>query len=215
MAHPQPRVRLTISLARDIAEQVDDLVDGVRIRNRSHAVESLLLESLHLAQVRQAVIMAGGDDVAKRLPAIQAMLKTLKVQGIYDIYLAVGYLADVVKETFQHGEQLGLRIQYLESNLGTGGVLREHRGKFKGNFLVINIERPIEIDIKQLLTFHREHQPLVTIATPSLKDLHGVYVFEPKALSFIPDGFVMLEETVFHELTKAGKLLPYPIVTER
>jgi len=37
---------------------------------------------------------------------------------------------------------------------------------------------------------------------------------EPKLFSFIPPGFCMLEETVFHEMTKQGKLLPYPILKD-
>ena len=69
-------------------------------------------------------------------------------------------------------------------------------------------------DIKNLLKFHREHAPLVTIATQSLRELSGVYVMEPKVFSYIPSGFCMLEESVFHEMTKQGKLLPYPILTE-
>lgn len=212
---PAPRIRITVSLNKELADQVDELIDGVRIRNRSHAVESLIKESLGQARVRHAVILAGGDDVRNRLPAIRHFLSTLSEYDVTEIFVAVGYLGETVKEALGDGTDFGVRLTYLDSDRGTGGVLRQYRTRFKSTFLVANLHRPVDVDVRQLLRFHREHQPAVTIATPSLTELHGVYVFEPKALAAIPDGFAMLEETVFHELTKAGKLLPYPIVTER
>lgn len=212
---PNPsRVRVTISLAKDIADQIDELVDGVRIRNRSHAVETLVTESLNFAQVRQAVIMAGGGQAQKRIPAIQHILKTLQNNGIFDVIMATGFLGETIKKEFGTGEQYGLRIQYAQSELGTGGALVQLKHKLRQTFLVINIDKPVEVNLKNLLRFHREHRPFATIATTSLRDLSGIYVFEPKVLSFIPDGFCMLEDNVFHDLTKQGKLLPYPILSE-
>ena len=208
------RVRLTISLAKDIADQIDELVDGVKIRNRSHAVETLVTESLNVAQIRQAVVLAGGDHIHKKIPALKAALKTLQSNGIFDITMAVGFLGDQIKQEFGTGEQYGVRLQYHQSELGTGGALLQLKNRLKHTFLVVNVDRPVSVSIKNLLRFHREHQPLATIATASLRDLQGIYVFEPKIFNYISDGFCMLEDTVFHELTKEGKLLPYPILTE-
>ena len=209
-----PRVRLTLSLNKELADQIDQMVDGTKIRNRSHAVELLLGESLQIAQVKEAVILAGGDQAQRRIPAIIAMLKTLRQEGIFSVTMAVGYLGETIRTELRTGEAYGVKIQYIQSELGTGGALAQLRGKFKQSFLVVNIERPVQIDIKNLVHFHREHQPVVTLATKSLLDLSGVYLMEPEVFQYIPEGFCMLEETVFHELTKQGKLLPYPIVTE-
>jgi len=214
MSPTPPRVRFTISLAKDVANRIDELVDGVKIRNRSHAIETLVVESLNMAHIHQAVIMAGGEHVTKRMPALREALKTLQTYGIFDVIMAVGYLGEQVRKEFGNGEQFGMRITYLHSELGTGGALLQIKHKLKQAFLVINIERPVSVNLKNLLKFHREHQPFATIATTSLRDLSGIYVFEPKVLNYIPEGFCMLEDTVFHELTKQGKLLPYPILTE-
>ncbi|MBU6388928.1 ribbon-helix-helix protein, CopG family [Patescibacteria group bacterium] len=208
------RVRVTISLSRATAEQIDELVDGVRIRNRSHAIESLVNETLELIQVKQAVILAGGQQAVKRIPAISRSLALLKQYGIFDIIIAVGYLGERIKKEIGTGEEQGLTIQYSESELGTGGALLQLKNKLKQTFLVFNIDHPVDIDLKNLLKFHREHQPIVTLATRSLRELSGIYVVEPKVFSFIPSGFCMLEETVFHELTSQGKLLSYPILTD-
>lgn len=212
--HVSDRVRITISLSRDIAERIDDLVDGVRIRNRSHAIESLVTDSLDLAHISYAVIMAGGENVKRRLPAIKRMLGTLTHFGIFEAIIAVGYLGDDVKKEIGDGSSYGVRVSYIESDLGTGGVLTQIKSKLKATFLVINIMEPVDIDLKNLIKFHREHSPLATIATKSLRELTGVYIMEPKVFTFIPNGFCMLEDTVFHDMTKQGKLLPYPILTE-
>ena len=209
---PVERVRLTISLAGDIAREVDNLVDGVRIRNRSHAVESLIIESLHLAQIRQAVVLAGGDHANKRLPAIKEMLRKLQAGGIFEAWIAVGYMGDMVKTELGEGEAYGMRFHYVESELGTGGALLQMKGRLKQTFIVVNVSKPLEVDINNLLRFHREHRPFVTIATPSIRDLSGIYVMEPKALATIPSGFCMLEDTVLPELSEQGKLLSFPIL---
>lgn len=212
---PSPtRVRVTISLSKDVADQVDQLIDGVKVRNRSHAIEALLSDSLSMSQVRQAVILAGGENAGRKIPAIIAMLKTLRSEGIFDVTIAVGYLGDTIKSELRNGEKYGVKLNYIQSELGTGGAIRQLKNQFKNTFLVINIERPVSLSVKNLVKFHREHQPTVTIATKSLRDLSGVYVMEPAVFNAIPDSFCMLEDTVFHELTKQGKLLPYPILTE-
>ncbi len=56
------RVRITISISQDVAKEVDNRIDGTHIRNRSHAIESLLSESLQLSSIKTAVILAGGKD---------------------------------------------------------------------------------------------------------------------------------------------------------
>ncbi|MEI6477954.1 MAG: sugar phosphate nucleotidyltransferase [bacterium] len=208
------RVRVTISLSKDIADQIDETIDGVRIRNRSHAIETLVTDSLDLVQVKQAVILAGGQQAPKRIPAISQMLSTLHHYSIFNVIIAVGYLGDKIRNEIGTGEKFGLQIEYSESELGTGGALLQLKSKLKRTFLVINVDQPVDVDLKSLLRFHREHQPTVTIATRSLRELSGVYVIEPKIFAAIPEGFCMLEETVFHDMTRQGKLLSYPILTD-
>jgi NDP-sugar pyrophosphorylase family protein len=208
------RVRVTISLSKELAIKIDEIIDGVKIRNRSHAIETLVTDSLELVPVKQAIILAGGSQALARVPAIKKMLGTLLQYGIFDITIAVGYLGEEITGAIGLGAERGLRIQYFESDFGTGGALLQLKNKIKRTFLVINIEQPVEINLKMLFKFHRDHQPTVTIATRSLRELSGVYVMETKIFSAIPPGFCMLEETVFDDLTRQGKLLSYPILTE-
>lgn len=208
------RVRVTISLSKELADQIDEIIDGVKVRNRSHAIETLVTDSLDLIQVKQAIILAGGEKALDRLPAIKKILKTLSSHGIFHVMIAVGFLGDKIRKELGTGEEQGLTIQYFESELGTGGALLQLKPKLKRTFLVINIDKPVEVDLKNLLKFHRDHQPIVTIATRSLRELTGIYVMEPKVFTLIPQGFCMLEDTTFHELTRQGKLLSYPILSD-
>jgi NDP-sugar pyrophosphorylase family protein len=208
---PGERVRVTISLDRELADQIDELVDGIRIRNRSHAIETLVTDSLELAQIRLAVIMAGGEGALERLPAIEDMLTTLGQQGISDIIVAVGYLGEEMRQELGNGERFGLNIQYTKSDLGTGGALLQLKNRLKKTFLVVNVDRPIKIDLKSLARFHQLHRPWITAATPSLRDFTGIYLIEPRVISHIPAGFCMLEDTVFEDVARQGKLLSYPL----
>lgn len=52
--------RLTITLPEEVLSRVDAFVDGNKIRNRSHAIETLILRSL-TPTITRAVILAGGE----------------------------------------------------------------------------------------------------------------------------------------------------------
>ena len=55
------RVRLTITLRRDLIKSVDQVIDGIGIRNRSHAIEYLLSKATG-PKVGRVFILAGGFD---------------------------------------------------------------------------------------------------------------------------------------------------------
>ena len=102
----------------------------------------------------QAVILAGGlgtrlwpvtETIPKpmvpvaNVPYLEHQLRLLTEQKIRDVVLLTGYLGEQIEAYFGDGRRLGLRISYSRepSPLGTGGALREARGKLAGEFLVI------------------------------------------------------------------------------
>lgn len=206
------RVRITISISPELAQAIDQQVDGLHIRNRSHAIESLISESLNLSAIKTAVIMAGGSDALKRVPAIKRSLQDLYQFGITKIYIAVGYLGDKIEQELADTVQSSSLVTYHQSSNGTGGALHELRKELSRPFFVVNVKEAVSVDLANLIRFHREHQPLATIATRNLRELDGIYLFEPEALSYIPKGFSTLEEDVFTKLSQDGKLLSYPVL---
>lgn len=206
------RTRLTISIGTDVLTAVDQLIDGVHIRNRSHAIESLLAEGLNIISLKTAVIMAGGKNAIKRIPAIKKSLELLKQNGIFDLKIAVGYLGDQIKDKINPDSKASLKIEYIEGGQGTGGALLTLKNKIKSDFLVVNLENPASCDLKNLIQFHRKQKPVITAATKDLNDYYGIYVLDPQIFNYLPKGFSMLENEVFAKLMKEGKLLFYPIL---
>ncbi len=206
------RVRITISISPELAQAIDERVDGLHIRNRSHAIESLISDSLHVSAIKTAVVLAGGKDALKRVPAIKQAISDLYQFGVTKIIVAVGYLGPKIEEALSELEREKSIISYHQSSNGTGGALYELRKELTKPFFVVNIKDALSVDYGNLIRFHREHAPLATIATRSLRDLDGIYLLEPDALTHIPKGFSSLEDEVFVALSQAGKLLSYPVV---
>ena len=74
--HTMPKTKVALTLERRLLEQVDDLVERKRFRNRSQAVEAALADKLHrLARTRLA------REVAKLSPTEE---KRLADEGLAD-----------------------------------------------------------------------------------------------------------------------------------
>lgn len=206
------RERITISIHKDLLKQIDQFIDGTKIRNRSHAIESLASEALGLDQIKDAIIMAGGQDATKNISSIKDSLLRLKKLGLKEVIIAVGYLADKIKKDISNGEEFGLKIDYLEKGEGTGGALLPLKKALKNTFIVVNIDKKMEIDYRMLTDFHKSNSKTATIATDDIKKFNGIYILEPEIFNYIPKGFSMLEEDVFPKLHKDNGLTIFPVI---
>src|SRR3989339_1528176 len=105
------RKRLTITLRKDLIEILDAEIDGVRIRNRSHAIESMLAYKLNLP-VSKAVILAADQGITfrpftyempkamlpvKGRPLLEHIIARLRKYDIRDISISVGYLKEKIE----------------------------------------------------------------------------------------------------------------------
>lgn len=149
------------------------------------------------------------------MPILEVLLRQVKRAGVDEIILTVGHMAQLLHAFFQNGEHLGLPIRYSyeDQPLGTAGPLKKISG-LDEPFLVMNGDVLTTLDFADLVDFHRRSGALVTVAayTRSVKIdlgvLHldgdnrvtdyiekptynfdvsmGVYVFDPRALDYIP-----------------------------
>lgn len=179
--------RVTLTIESDILRQVDKTIDGYNIKNRSHAVELLLLRSLGTNKPKIALILAGGKgerfkpithEIPKPMiplngkPLIEHTMDLLKKYGIKDVIISLGYLGDKVKEYFGNGARFGLSITYIEekSPLGTAGPLRMAKPLIRSTFLVCNADELKEIDLVDMFIFHKENHAKATIALTTVKN---------------------------------------------
>lgn len=179
------RPRITITLNKNILQNLDKLIDGRRIRNRSHAIE-FVLSSFFRSSVKKAVILAGGQgtslrpytyEVPKSLlpikgkPILEYLIENLKRSNISDIIICVGYLGKKIVNYFGNGEKYGVKIIYSEEKeeLQTGGtLLKSKKYLSKETFLVIHGDIVANIDFEDILSFHEEQSALATIALTTI-----------------------------------------------
>lgn len=202
------RERLTITLRRDIIKQVDKSVDGVRIRNRSHAIEYFLAKGFG-PKVSQALILTGGKGIKMRpftyempktmipvhgRPILEHIVEHLREFNIRDIIISTDYLGEKIREYFGDGSKMGVRITYIENDkpTGTAPPLKLAKNFLAGNpFILWHGDVLADIDLMDLIDFHEEHKKLVTMALTSVIDpseygavrLHGnnIVDFKEKA----------------------------------
>ncbi|OQB05668.1 MAG: hypothetical protein BWY19_00874 [bacterium ADurb.Bin212] len=206
------RERISISIKSDLLKKIDSIVDGVTIRNRSHAIEALTSQSLGINNISDAIVMAGGETAAESISAIKKSIVGLKSLGIHEIIVALGYLGDKIKKNLGDGKELGVEISYLEGSEGSGGALYLLKNALKKSFVVVNVDDDQEIDYQALVDYHKKSHKIATVATNDIKTMRGVYILEPAVLSYLESGFSMLEEDIFPKLLKDNKVSVYPIL---
>ncbi|KKW35004.1 MAG: Nucleotidyl transferase, partial [Candidatus Uhrbacteria bacterium GW2011_GWC2_53_7] len=123
--------RVTITVKKDILRRVDSLVDGREIRNRSHAIETLIARSLSKTGLDTALVMAGGEgahlrpvtyEIPKSLipirgkPILEHQINLLKRYDVTNIILAVDYMNEKIRQHFGDGRKFGVDITYVVEN---------------------------------------------------------------------------------------------------
>jgi NDP-sugar pyrophosphorylase family protein len=101
-------------------------------------------------------------------PFLELLVRQLGGQGIRQLVMCTGYLAEQIEEVFGDGSSLGVTIEYSKEEvpLGTAGALKlaQHYVQHESEFLVLNGDSFVEIDCNELLGFHRKNGGLATMA---------------------------------------------------
>lgn len=135
----------------------------------------------------RAFILAGGlgtrlrskvSDTPKSMapiagrPFLEWQLMLLRVQGITDIVLCVGYLADKVIDYFGDGSKFGLNIDYSieEEPLGTSGAILNASKFIDGTFLLLNGDTFFDVDYRGLLDFHETKEAMLSLSLVMAED---------------------------------------------
>src|SRR6266571_4363262 len=79
-------------------------------------------------------------------PFLQLLLDRLRSQGVDDVILGTGYMAEKIERYFGSGNKFALRIRYSREDepLGTGGALKLAESLISDPVLVLNGDSYIE-----------------------------------------------------------------------
>jgi len=135
----------------------------------------------------KAVVMAGGEGTRLRpltsnqpkpmvsivgKPCMEHILELLREHGMTDVIVTVAFLPQAIRSYFGEGDTLGMSIGYSveESPLGTAGSVRLAAKQLDETFLVISGDALCDVDLSELVAFHKERGAAVTIGLKSVEN---------------------------------------------
>jgi dTDP-glucose pyrophosphorylase len=207
------------------------------------------VESFFFPTVKKhkVVLMAGGLGIRLRpltestpkpmirvgnKPIIETIIESFKQFGFIDFIISVNYRADVLQNYFGHGENHGVKIEFIHESeqMGTAGALNLMRDKLSEPFIVMNGDLLTTLNFENFLDFHLNSESIATMAVYQYnqqipygvvkqigdkmmsieeKPIHqhyinaGIYAFQPEILNFLPqEGFFDMV-TLFNQLIAA------------
>jgi mannose-1-phosphate guanylyltransferase len=115
-------------------------------------------------------------------PMIERVIGHLARHGIEEAVLSLGYRPDAFINAYPGGTIAGVRLTYAvePTPLDTAGAIRfaaDHAG-IDDTFVVVNGDVLTDLDISELLTFHRRHGSEATISLTPVED--------PSAFGVVP-----------------------------
>ena len=129
----------------------------------------------------KALILAGGEGTRLRpltcdrpkpmlevfgTPVLEHAIRLLKGCGVTEIGLALGYMPGKIRERFEDGGALGVKLSYFteKTPMGTAGAVRNAAGFLgDGDFLVMSGSLLTDVDLNALIRFHRERRALASV----------------------------------------------------
>ncbi|WP_103566161.1 sugar phosphate nucleotidyltransferase [Actinomadura rubteroloni] len=129
----------------------------------------------------KAVVMAGGEGTRLRpmtanqpkpllpllnRPIMEHVLRLLKRHGFDETVVTVQFLASLIRDYFGDGSELGMTLSYAteEVPLGTAGSVKNAEAALRDDrFVVISGDALTDLDLTDMVRFHRENGALVTI----------------------------------------------------
>ena len=111
-------------------------------------------------------------------PMMEFLVEHLKRFGVRQIMVNTSYMAPLIENHFGDGQRFGVQMAYsfegrehdgqlLDEPLGSAGAIRkihDHSGFFDETFLVLCGDAIIDLDLDELLRFHRSKKALATLA---------------------------------------------------
>ena len=201
----------------------------------------------------KAVILAGGygtriseETHLKPKPMVEIggkpilwhIMKIYSAYNINEFVICCGYKGDIIKEYFSGSDFSTWNIELIDTGIDTmtGGRLKRIQKYVDDTFCVTYGDGVSDVDINDLISFHKEKKSLATLTAihpPErfgvleleggyVREFHekhrgesswingGFFVFEPGVFDYLKDGdSTILERTPLETLAKEKKLTAF------
>ena len=197
----------------------------------------------------KAVILAGGygtriseesNIIPKPLiaiggkPILWHIMKIYSAYKIDDFVICLGYKGEKIKEYFEQFDSKLWNIQLIDTGLDTmtGGRLKRIQDKIDNTFCMTYGDGVSDINLDNLVTFHKEKRSLATLTAIHPPERFGVlnlsgdyvtefhekhtgesswinggfFVFEPEIFDYLQNDSTVLEKSPLETLAKEQKL---------
>ncbi len=114
------------------------------------------------------------------IPLLERNIDALKRCGVREVILSTGYKADCISQHFKERHIDGVKITYVceDTPLGTGGAIKNCQKYLNDTFLVFNSDILCNMDLKDLVAWHREKGADATIAVTRVQNPSSYGVIE-------------------------------------
>ncbi|MBN2323009.1 MAG: HAD-IIIA family hydrolase [Spirochaetes bacterium] len=196
--------------------------------------------------IKQAVILAGGKGTRLRpltyeipkpmipinsRPFLEYLLTLLKENGISEVIILLGYLAEKVVDYFGDGSNWGLSIKYAIGDISweTGTRISKARELLDNRFLLLYCDNYWPLNLEKLVQFHDsiDSPATVTVYTNKdgitrnnvLVDRHGLVIIYDRsrtyeALNGVDIGFFILEKRILAAVPEYNFSFEEVVVTD-
>jgi len=170
-------------------------------------------------------------------PILWHVMKIYSVHKITDFIICCGYRGNVIKEYFSKFNSSLWNIQLVDTgeDTMTGGRLKRIQDRIDDTFCVTYGDGLSDVDINNLISFHKEKKSLATLTAVHpierfgvlnlsedyVTEFHekfsgesswvngGFFVFEPEIFDYIQDDRTILEREPLETLAKQHKLTAF------
>lgn len=127
-------------------------------------------------------------------PFLELLLRGLRAEGIREVVLGTGYMAEQIEGYFHDGKDFDLSIRYSreEEPLGTGGALKLAEQRLSDPVVVLNGDSYVEWKLVPLLKRFKEKAAAIVIVLQAVSDVsrYGSVIInaEGRVLEFVEKG---------------------------
>ncbi len=163
------KVKIAISLNKELLDDIDSKVDGSVIRSRSQAIELFLEKGLREQGVYTAVLLISGKQhnilfkEIKGKPLILNQIELFKNNGIKEVFI-VTQRSSLINNIIDLTKDKGIDVRIFEKEVkGNAEALLSIKDKLKKSFIAMSGDTYNEFNLKKMVKKHLEANKLMTM----------------------------------------------------